>query len=65
MSAMDDFKAVLEEISAKRKELEVHSKVIEEAYSKQSPIHEQLDILYEKKRLCEAAFLLEVESSVK
>ena len=65
MVAMEDFKKVLEEISSKRREVAVHQKAIDELHTKCQPLYEELDMLHEKKRLAEAAFLMEVESSVK
>lgn len=64
MSAMDEFKKVLEEIADKKKELATYDQQVQELYNKMSPLHQDLDFLYEKKRLAEQAFLVELENEV-
>ena len=61
---MDEFKKVLEEINAKRAELAVYDEQINEIYKKTQPIHQELEMLWERKRMAEAAFLMEVENEV-
>lgn len=64
MSAMDEFKKVLEEIHAKKAELAVHDKAIEEIRQKCEPLYVELEMLWERKRMAEHAFLMEVENEV-
>ena len=64
MSAMDEFKKVLEEINVKRAELQKFDEQINEIYKQTSPIHQELEMLYDRKRLAEHAFLMEVENEV-
>lgn len=65
MSGMEEFKSVLEEIYKKKQELMKYQDDIDAIYKKMNPLHEELEMLYEKKRLAETAFLMEVEKEVK
>ena len=64
MSAMEEFKKVLEEINAKKTELQAFDEQIAEIQKKTQPIYNELEMLWERKRMAEHAFLMEVENEV-